>query len=137
MPNLYSFTLTDVLQVVIGVVGLMFVVLGWIIPYRQNLKEQARQRKFEEQLEIKRWKKAHVDNQIKYLYGPIQQLLCEQDMIRQFVSLEFGRNTVFDAGKDVLSDLEENEQKIWIHYVTTYVLPYQQKILNILVALMN
>ena len=106
--------------------------MGWIIPYKQSIKEQARQRKFEEQLEIKRWKKAHVDDQIRLLYGPISQLLGEQNVIRHLVALQFGRDTIFNAGKDKLSDLEEKEQKIWVHFVITYVLPYQQRILSIL-----
>lgn len=132
MQELFSFTLMDVFQVIIGTVGLLFIVLGWIIPNKQNIKEQKRQRKFEEQLEIKRWRKAHVDDQIRLLYGPISQLLNEQSLISSFVSEQFGRRMIFCEGKDKLSDLDENEQKIWVHYVITYVLPYQQKILSIL-----
>ena len=132
MNSFFTFSLTDLCQVLISVCGLVLVVLGWIIPYRQNIEAQKKQREFEQQLEIRSWEKEYVDRQIRELYGPIQQLLCEQLLIFTFVQQELHREVIFGPGYEKFSTWPKNDQVIWIHYVKNYVLPYQEKIVNIL-----
>lgn len=53
-----------IIELVFSFMGLVFVVFGWIIPYRQDLKEEKKRRKFEIELLKCQWEKEFVDRQI-------------------------------------------------------------------------
>ena len=121
-----------IIELVLVALGLVFVVFGWIIPYCQNLKIEAERKETDMKLRQKQWEKEQIDNQIAEFYGPISALLQEQDIIFERILYMLGRRHVFSKDQFQLSDLPENEQKIWIHYVDTYKIPLNNKIVEII-----
>lgn len=112
--------------------GLVFVIFGWIIPHRQFEKDEKKRRKFEEDIRQRQWKKELIDQQISKLYGPISVLLKEQDIRFSLIQYQMGKVYIFDKDQYKLSDLSEDEQKIWVHFVDKYILPTNQIIIDIL-----
>lgn len=113
-------------------IGLIFVVFGWIIPYRQSLKSQEKEKEYEIEFQKNAWKKELIDKQISQFYGPISSLLREDSIRVQFVLFEMGRDHVFKGNEDRLSDMSEDDQIRWKHYVDTYKIPTQNKIMEII-----
>lgn len=112
--------------------GLVFVIFGWIIPHRQFEKDEKKRKKFEEDIRQRQWKKELIDQQISKLYGPISVLLKEQDIRFSLIQYQMGKVYIFDKDQYKLSDLSEDEQKIWVHFVDKYILPTNQIIIDIL-----
>ena len=75
--------------------------------------------------------KEAVDEQISKFYGPIHILLQEQNVLFENVTFMFGRKIIFKAHQGI-DDLTEDEQRIWIHFVDTYLLPHNNKIMDII-----
>lgn len=121
-----------IVELVLTALGLVFVIFGWIIPYHQNLKIEAERKKADVELRQKQWEKEQIDNQIAEFYGPISALLQEQEILLERILYMFGRRCVFSKDQSQLSDLPENEQKIWVHYVDTYKIPLNNKIVEII-----
>lgn len=113
-------------------IGLLFVIFGWIIPFRQNLILEARQRENANFFRQKQWEKEHIDKQISEFYGPISALLKKQDILFERILYMFGRSFVFRKDQTQLSQLSENEQKIWVHFVDTYIIPQNKRIVEII-----
>ncbi len=122
----------SVIELCFTFIGLALVIFGWIIPYKQSVKEEKRQRKFEEDLLKRQWKRELIDKQISDFYGPISALIKEKDVMFSLVLYQLGKKYVFNKQQWKLSDLSLDEQKVWIHYVDNYLLPIQRKILNII-----
>ena len=120
------------IQLFLTSLGLLLVVFGWIIPYRQNLKIESKRKKMDISFRQKQWEKEQIDNQIAEFYGPISALLQEQNIIFEHILYMFGRRHIFSKNQVQLSDLPENEQKIWIHFVETYKIPLNNKIVEII-----
>lgn len=118
-------------EMIIAVVGLVLVVFGWIIPYKNSKKTERLRIEGKQELERIRWKKELIDKQISYLYGPIYALIMESDVSFSRILYQLGRQYVIPKDKD-FSALPENEQKIWKHYVDTYKIPNQMKMVEIL-----
>lgn len=121
-----------ILELVFDAMGLLFVIFGWIIPYRQSLKNQEREKAYQLEFQKNVWKKELIDKQIALFYGPISSLLREDRIRFHFVLDEMGRSHVFESGQDKLSDLSDEDQKRWKHYVDTYKIPTQNKVLEII-----
>lgn len=121
-----------IIELCLTVIGLIFVVFGWIIPYKQSLKSQEKEKEYEIAFQKNIWKKELIDKQISQFYGPISSLLREDSIRFHLVLDEMGRMHVFENGKDKLSDLSEDDQKRWKHYIDTYKIPTQNKILEII-----
>lgn len=121
-----------IVELVLTALGLVFVIFGWIIPYHQNLKIEAERKKADVELRQKQWEKEQIDNQIAEFYGPISALLQEQEILFERILYMLGRRCVFSKDQSQLSDLPENEQKIWVHYVDTYKIPLNNKIVEII-----
>lgn len=121
-----------IIELVLTSVGLLFVVFGWIIPYWQAVKEENKRRKFEEDILKRQWEKELIDRQIEEFYGPIAAMLYESDIRFSLILHQLGREHVFAEGQMQLSDLPENEQLVWKHYVDEYKIPSQNKIVDIL-----
>lgn len=113
-------------------IGLVFVIFGWIIPHMQNEKDEKKRRHYEEDIKQRQWKKELIDQQISKFYGPISAILKEQDIRFSLIQYQMGKTYIFNKEQYKLADLTEEEQKIWMHYVDTYVLPTNQHILSIL-----
>lgn len=113
-------------------IGLLFVIFGWIIPYRQSLKTQKREKEYNAEFQKIVWKKEFIDQQIALFYGPISSLLREDNIRFHFILDEMGRSHVFEKGKDKFSQLSDDDQKRWKHYIDTYKIPTQNKILQII-----
>ena len=110
-----------IIELSFTLIGLVFVVFGWIIPYRQSLKEEKIRRNFEEDILKRQWKKELVDRQISEFYGPISALINQKNMVFSLVMFQLGREYVFGRNQWQLSDLLEDEQLIWKHYVDEYL----------------
>ena len=135
--------IAKIIELVFTALGLLFVIGGWIIPYKQNqetmkrqrqaeYKSMKRQRRAEYIFRQRQWEKEHIDKQISEFYGPISSLLQEQEIIFNRILYMFGRSCVFSKDQTKLSDLPENEQKIWMHYVDTYKIPLSNRIIDII-----
>lgn len=121
-----------VIELLLTFVGLLFVVFGWIIPYRQNIRIEDSRKKNEIVFRQKQWEKEQIDKQIAEFYGPISALLQEQNILFERILYTFGRRHVFSKDQTSLGDLPEDEQKIWAHYVDTYKIPLNNKIIEII-----
>ena len=138
MPYAFSLqmlTLADIIsiiEVIISIIGLVFIVVGWIIPYRQTIKLDKSNRaaqllQTQREMKIKR-----IDEQLEKYYGPILALLREQSILWTRVHEQLGGGPVFESWQDKLSDLSPDKQKLWVHYVDTYKIPLQREIVNIM-----
>lgn len=119
-------------EVILTAIGLIMVVFGWIIPYYQNLKIEKKRKVEELELQKMRWEKEFIEEQISKLYGPISVLLQEQSILFEHILEMFGRRKVFMEDQCSIKDLTEDEQKIWMHYVNTYKIPSNNKVLEII-----
>lgn len=124
--------IAKVFELIISTVGLTFVIVGWILPFKQSLKlnkinQSAQLEQMKRELKIKM-----LDEQISKYYGPISAILTEQSIIRQRIWYQIGRQVIFDNGKDKLSDLSPDEQLIWKHFIDEYKIPLQRKIVEIM-----
>ena len=113
--------ITKILELFFIFMGLILVVIGWSIPYYQSKK-----------MEKKHWKKKHIDNQIACFYGPITELLNEHRLLRLLIDKQLGQKELFCGDHSKMSDLSENDQKIWRHFVDYYKLPIHLKIVEII-----
>ena len=116
----------------IDIIGLFLVIFGWIIPYRQSIKSQKREKEYSVEFQKNVWKKELIDKQISLFYGPISSLLMEDRLRFSFILYEMGRSHVFKSEQYKLADLSEEDQKRWKHYVDTYLIPTHNKILEII-----
>ena len=112
-------------------IGLIFVIFGWIIPYKQSIKSTKQQQVFEKNLICAQWEKELIDKQISQFYGPIAELLREQDLRWALIKYQLGRSVIFQKEQQKITDLPEHEQKIWIHFIDTYSIPSRMKIIEI------
>ena len=119
-------------ELILSAIGLVFVIFGWIIPYNQTKKEENKRGEFELDITRRQWKKDLIDKQISNLYGPISSLLNSQNIRFAFIKYQLGRNYIFGKDQTKLKDLTEEEQKIWVHFVNTYVLPTNGHVIKIL-----
>ena len=105
-----------IIEIIVSISAVAVVIFGWIIPYKQSLKTEAIRKENEEKAERIRWKKDLIDRQISELYGPLDQIIRESNITFDLILFQLGRRFVFEKGRS-LSDMPENEQKIWKHYV--------------------
>ena len=121
-----------IVDLILTFIGLVFVIFGWIIPHRQSQKDEKKRRKFEEDFKQRQWKKELIDQQISRFYGPISVLLREQDIRFSLIQYQMGKTFIFSKDQYKLSDLSQDEQKIWKHFVDKYILPTNREIISIL-----
>lgn len=122
----------NLMSVILSAIGLIFVIFGWIIPYKQKIAME--KKRHEENLELQKiiWEKDLIDQQISKFYGPISALLHEQDIIRSRIFLMIGRDAIFDERHQELKDLSEEDRRIWTHFIDTYKIPLNNKIIEII-----
>ena len=119
------------IEVALTLIGLVLVVFGWIIPYKNSIKAEEIRARNELEMERIRWEKELIDKQISNLYGPIYALINERYVTFSIVLYQLGRQYVIPEGMGFY-DLSENEQKIWKHYVDNYAIPNQMRIVDIM-----
>lgn len=124
--------IVKIIELVFSIIGLLLIIFGWIVPYKQSIIAIKQQQQFEKKLLCAQWEKEFLDKQISQFYGPIAELLREQNLRAMLIRQQFGRNVIFCNGQDKISDLSENEQKIWQHFIDTYRIPIQSRILAII-----
>lgn len=61
--------------------GLILIVFGWIIPYKQKILMEKHRAEENQKLQKIAWEKDLIDQQISKLYGPISALLREQEIL--------------------------------------------------------
>lgn len=121
-------------EIIIAVVGLVFVIVGWIIPYRQSIKLDRSNRNAELLQTQREMRLARIDEQLSKYYGPILAILQEQNILWTRVHEQMGGGPVFESWQDTLDDLDSEKRKLWVHYVDTYKIPLQREIVNIMRA---
>lgn len=133
--------IAEIIEIVLTLIGLILVIFGWIVPYRQSVRIKYQQNQFEQEMLKKKWEKELVDAQISKLYGPIAELTRESSIIFELVIKQIGHSpvfrTIYDRNEQCyrlerLNELPEEEQKIWVHFIENYSLPIQEKILDII-----
>ena len=122
----------SLIEVILTVIGLIMVAFGWLVPYYQNLKIDKKRKAEDLKLQKMRWEKEFIEEQISKLYGPISVLLQEQSILFERILQMFGRREIFKHDQYSIKDLTEEEQKIWMHYVNTYKIPINNRILEII-----
>lgn len=100
--------------------------------YKQKRNSEKRINDFEIKFLRIKWEKEHIDQQISLIYGPISQLLKEQNIRFNRILEMIGRREVFQKCQYKLSDLADDEQKIWKHFVDNYKIPVNNSIIEIL-----
>jgi hypothetical protein len=103
------------------IIGLGIVIAGWWIT-----NTLAKRKDY--QLELKKWKKEHLDSQLSTFYGQIYGILLENDRIRVQLTKQIGRKIIFRANKPLTDD----ERKLWLFYVENYFIPNNRKIVNLI-----
>ena len=68
-------TTLKIIEVVISAFGVLLIIFGWIVPYRQAIKQEANRKKNEDEAQKNRWQKEMIDKQISELYGPLSQII--------------------------------------------------------------
>ena len=121
-----------IVELIFTGVGLLFIIVGWIIPFKQSLGLNDLNQKAQLKQVQRAWKMQLIDEQISKYYGPISAIIKEQSIIKQRIQYQIGRQVIFDNGKDRLADLTRDEQLIWKHFVDTYKIPLQHKIIEIM-----
>ncbi len=124
--------IATVIQLLFTFVGLVFVIFGWIIPYRQKIKFEKTQRLYEEERRRVQWEKELIDRQISNLYGPLAELIEEQNIRWALIKYQLDRDYVFSKDTITLSQLSEDDRKIWVHFVDTYKIPIQNEMVKII-----
>ena len=122
----------NIMELVFATLGAILIIFGWFVPYRQSVKSLKHKQEFDSKLLCARWEKEMVDKQISQFYGPISELLREQKLRFHLILRQLGRETVFQIGQEKITDLPEDEQKIWIHFINTYNIPIHSKIVEII-----
>ncbi len=123
--NLYSIT-----SLALSLINLVVIVVGWFVINKQKKDFQKSNNKFElEFLKIK-WGKVFIDQQVSLLYGPVSQLLKEQNIRFRRILDMLGRDAVFKRNQYKLSDLSDDEQKIWVHFINNYKIPIDNLIVK-------
>lgn len=124
--------LSKILELIISVFGLLLVIVGLILPFKQSIELNKINQRDQLKQEKRVWRMELLDEQISKYYGPISAILKEQTIIWQRILFQIGRNVVFDNGKDKLSDLTPDEQLIWKHFIDNYKIPMQRRIIEIM-----
>lgn len=119
-------------ELIISVISIALVIVGLILPFKQAIKLNKINQNDKLTQEKRVWRMQLLDEQISKYYGPISAILKEQTIIRQRIWYQIGRDTIFDGGKHKLSDLTQNEQLIWKHFVDNYKIPMQHQIVEIM-----
>lgn len=125
--NLYS-----AIMLILSSINLIIIIVGWFVLYKQKKDSQKRSNKFELGFLRLKWEKEFIDQQVSLLYGPVSQLLKEQNIRFSRILEMLGRDKVFKRNQDKLSDLADDEQKIWVHFVNNYKIPIDNSIVEIL-----
>ncbi|MCF2653318.1 hypothetical protein [Anaeromassilibacillus senegalensis] len=120
-----------IIEISIAFIGLVLVIFGWIVPHRNSIKTEKTRIQNDKELERIRWKKELIDKQISNLYGPMYALIIEGEVSFSRILYQLGRRCVIPRDKS-FSDLPEDEQKIWKHYVDTYKIENQMKMVEIM-----
>ena len=130
--NLTFGEIIKIIELSLTIIGLLFVIFGWIIPHKQSVKTIYQHQEFEKRILCAQWEKELLDKQISEFYGPIAELLREQDLRMSLIVYQLGRDVIFHEGQGRISALTENDQKIWMHFIDTYSIPIQARILDII-----
>lgn len=124
----------NMIELIFTGLGLILIVFGWIIPYKQKILMEKHRAEENQKLQKIAWEKDLIDQQISKLYGPISALLREQEILMARIIYMFGRDCIFDNNHPELKYFSEEEKRIWIHFVDTYKLPLNKRIIEIVRA---
>lgn len=128
--NNYDFIFA-IINTVFSGISLLFIVFGWIIPYKQSQKQTLNQRKYEESIKQEQYTKDKIDEQITKLYVPLYTLSMEKKMQTNILLNRLNRSYVFAKGQNI-NDLSENDKKLWIDFLKNHYIPNLNRMKEIL-----
>lgn len=121
----------NIINTIISGIGVIFIIFGWIIPYKQSQKQQKDQRRYEETTIFNQYYKDRIDEQISKLYVPLYSLSMENKMQINILLKKLDRNYVFAKG-DNINNLTENDKLLWIDFVKYHFMPNLNRMKDIL-----
>lgn len=88
-----------ILELVISTIGLVLVVIGLILPFKQSVELNKITQESQLKQEKRAWHVQLLNDQISKYYGLISAILKEQTIIRQRIWYQIGRRTIFEKEK--------------------------------------
>lgn len=129
MPN-YDLIL-NIINTILSGFSVLFIIFGWIIPYKQSQKQQKEQRKYEKSIKSEQYYQDKVDEQISKLYFPLYSLSMENEMQTNILLKKLNRNYVFGMG-ETINTLSSTDRSLWIDFVKNHFLPNLNRMREIL-----
>lgn len=123
--------LFNIINTSLSAISVIFIIFGWVIPYKQSQKQQKDQRHYEESTRFLQYSKNRIDEQISKLYVPLYSLSMENKMQINILLKELNRNYVFAKG-ETINSLNENDKLLWIDFVKNHFLPNLNRMKDIL-----
>lgn len=121
----------NIINTILSGFSVLFIVFGWIIPYKQSQKQQKEQRKYEESIKSEQYYQDKVDEQISKLYVPLYSLSMENKMQTNILLKKLNRSYVFAKGKTI-NTLSSNDKSLWIDFVKNHFSPNLNQMREIL-----
>lgn len=120
-----------IINTIISGISVIFIIFGWIIPYRQSQKQQTEHRHYEKSIKSEQYFKDRIDEQISKLYVPLYSLSMENKIQTNILLNKLNRNYIFAKG-ETINDLNENDKFLWIDFVKNHFLPNLNRMKDIL-----
>lgn len=122
----------NIINTIFSGFSVIFIIFGWIIPYKQSQKQQKNQRNYEKATKVDEYYKNRIDEQISKLYVPLYSLSMENKMQFNVLLKKLNRNYVFAKGKTI-NNLNENDKFLWLDFAKNHFVPnlnHMKDILN-------
>lgn len=122
----------NIVNTIFSGISVLFIVFGWIIPYKQSQKQQKEQRKYDEFISKKQYNKEKIDEQISKLYVPLYTLSMENKIQTNILLKKLNRKYVFAKG-ETINNLTEGDLILWIDFLKNHFVPnlnHMKEILN-------
>lgn len=123
--------LFNIINTILSTISVLFIIFGWIIPYKQSQKQTISQRKYEESIKQEQYYKDKIDEQISKLYVPLYTLSMENKMQFNLLLKKLNRSYVFAKGENI-NDLSENDKNSWIDFLRNRYIPNLNRMKEIL-----
>lgn len=112
----------NIINTILSGISVLFIIFGWIIPYKQSQKQQKEQRYYDKTIKSEQYYQDRVDEQISKLYVPLYSLSMENKMQTNILLNKLNRNYIFAKGQTI-NDLNDTDKILWIDFVKNHFLP--------------
>lgn len=121
----------NIINTILTALSVIFIIFGWIIPYKQSQKQQKEQRKYDESISEKQYNKEKIDEQISKLYVPLYTISMENKIQINILLKKLNRNYVFAKG-ETINNLTESDLVLWINFLKNHFVPNLNRMKEIL-----